>query len=191
MISETQANYGVNIGLHVVILFTFLTIFFFAYAASLEKKNVDKSLKNIIKDQTENFLTQIDNWDKKLSPSSKYPTIKWNNVNNMAGNLILNSQGENPKIEKNNKDLKKFGIGFIILLFIILIIVILYLIFVKKYKIHIGSIIIENLVIFSFVGAIEYFFFTHIATKYIPVTPDFVSTTLLDRIKYKISKELS
>lgn len=190
MVTETQANYVINIGLHVLILFTFLTLFFFAYASSLEKKNIDKALGNIIKDQTGTFLTQINNWDKKITPSASYPTIQWNNVNNMAGNLIKNSQGEVPKIEQNNKDLKKFGIGAIIGLAVLLILTVLYFVFVRKYKIHMGGIIVENLVIFAFVGAVEYFFFTHIATKYVPVTPDFVSTTLLDRIKYRISKEL-
>lgn len=190
MISEIQANYGVNIILHVLILFTFLKVFFFTYASSLEKKNIDKSIKNIIKDQINIFLTNIDNWDKKISSIPKYSTIKWNNVNNMAGDLIANSQEEDPKIQKNNKDLKKVSFGIIIGLFIVLVIVIFYLMFIKKYKIHFKSIIIENLIIFLFVGIIEYFFFTRIVINYIPVTPDFVSISLLDRIKYKISKEL-
>ena len=47
----------------------------------------------------------------------------------------------------------------------------------------------ENIVIFVFIGAIEAYFFMNIASKYIPVTHDFVATTVLERIKNNIKKK--
>ena len=41
MLSDHSINMSVDIALHVFILFTFLSIFFFAYVSKLEKQNVN------------------------------------------------------------------------------------------------------------------------------------------------------
>ena len=61
------------------------------------------------------------------------------------------------------------------------------LFFTKKHNIEVKHILLENIIIFSFIGFIEYMFFANIAAKYIPVTPDILTTTALDRIKTKLS----
>ena len=43
-----------------------------------------------------------------------------------------------------------------------------------------------NLIIFSITGLIEYLFFANVASKYVPVTPDVISKTMLERAKYNI-----
>jgi hypothetical protein len=53
------------------------------------------------------------------------------------------------------------------------------------------KIIIENAIVFSFVGGIEFLFFTKIASKYVPVTPDMLSDTILERVKYKLFEYLN
>jgi len=189
MVSQTQANYSLNIGLHVFILFTFLTIFFFAYASKLEKKSIQNALGGIVDKQIGKFLTQVDVWDKKLKPDS-YPNVNWNAVNNLAKKLEKNSQGELPEIIKNNTRLKWIGMAMVVILFVLLIGMYAYFKMVKKYDVHLGRIFTENLVIFAFVGVIEFLFFKHIAAKYIPTTPDFVATTILERVKYRTSYAL-
>ena len=55
-----------------------------------------------------------------------------------------------------------------------------------KYDIHIGHILLINFIIFSITGLIEYFFFTKVASKYVPVMPNEISDTMLERIKHNI-----
>ena len=43
-----------------------------------------------------------------------------------------------------------------------------------------------NVIIFSITGIIEYLFFMNVASKYIPVTPDIISNTMLERVKQNI-----
>ena len=59
------------------------------------------------------------------------------------------------------------------------------------YNLHLREIFIENIVIFAFVGLIEYLFFTQIASKYIPVTPDVAGTTILQRIDDNILEKVT
>lgn len=189
MVSQSLANHSLNIGTHVFLLFTFLSIFFFAYAANLEKESVNKSLKSIIDDQTGTLLAEIDSWDKRLYPEKT--KINWNTINEKAKKLVDESQGELPEIKENNDKLYKFGVAVIIILFILLVTFTLYFMFVKKYDIHIGAILLENFVIFSCVGVIEYYFFSKVAIKFVPITPDFVSVTILERIKKNINKQFN
>ena len=178
---QYNINFSLDIVIHILILFTFLTVFFFAYVSKLEKQSLDNTVTKTINDNTYNFLNEFD------QISNKYDVkVDWNIVNNIADNLIKNSQGEVPEIKKNNDRLFKgsmiaISIGFI--LFIISIIVLKYFL---NYEIHIGHIILMNVIIFSITGLIEYLFFMNVASKYIPVTPDVISNTMLERVKKNI-----
>ena len=101
--------------------------------------------------------------------------------------LIDKAQYELPEIVANNKKLKWYSFYMIAFLFVVLLGIICYYKFYKKVDINLKYILVENLIFFIFIGIIEALFFIKIAAKYIPVTPDFVSTTLLDRIKYNIN----
>jgi len=41
-----------------------------------------------------------------------------------------------------------------------------------------------NIIIFSITGLIEYFFFMNVASKYVPVMPNEITDTMLERIKH-------
>jgi predicted PurR-regulated permease PerM len=187
MTAQRQANYIINIGLHVYILFSFLTVFFFLYASKLAKKSINHALDDLINKETEKFLSKLDEMDAKISEIE----IDWKEMEKIAYNIEQNSQGTMKSITKHNDNLRKFAIGVIIGFGILLLCLYVYFRMVKGYKVHVGSILLENLVIFSFIGLIEYLFFTRIASKYIPVTPDFVTESLLERIKYQISNRLT
>ena len=183
MISERSINLSIDIALHVLILFTFLTIFFFVYVSKLEKQSINNVTTSLIQDQTSTFLEKIDIWDKKLGVD-----IDWKKLDDLSQNMEKNYNKEVPEIKKNNNNLLKNSIIIIVVIFIILNGVIFYFNFFTNYKIHMWHIIITNIIIFSITGVIEYLFFMKVASKYIPVTPDFTSTSVLDRIKYNINK---
>jgi hypothetical protein len=186
MVTQEGASYAINITLHVFILFTFLTVFFFAFVSKLAKKNINDALAGIIDDNSGNLLDEIDKWDKKIKPKT-YPNINWNKADKLAKEIVANSQGELPEITKNNTRLKWVGLAMVASMFLLLVGMVFYYRFVLKLDVQLGRIFAENAVIFLFVGAIEAFFFINIASKYVPVTPDFVTTTILDRIKYRVS----
>lgn len=186
MVSQSQANYSLNIGLHVLILFTFLTIFFFAFASKLAQDSIQSALGDIIDKETDTFLTQLDSWNKKLDKFD----INWEEINTLAKKVEAKSQGELPEIAKNNKKLRWIGVAMIASLLALLIGMYLYYKLVKGYDVHLGRIFMENIVIFTFIGIVEFVFFTKIAAKYVPVTPDFVATSLLERIKYQVTRSI-
>ena len=184
MVSQEQANYSINICLHVLILFSFLTIFFFLIISKKEKQSIDRVFDNIINEKVGSLFDNVDNIDKQTNSF----TIDWSQVNKVAGKISQKSQGEDPELIENNKKLRNMSIVMVGTLVVILVLLYLYYIFVKKYKINLGHILAENAVIFLFIGAIEYMFFMNIAAKYVPETPEDISNSLLDKIKERTTE---
>lgn len=188
----SNKNYNINfyldIGLHVLILFTFLTIFFFAYISKLEKQNLDNVTNNIILEKTNYILDSTKNWQNNLNNWNKNfnININWKNIDCIANKLIESSKDQTPEIKKNNDNLFKESIIIIIIAFFVFVSITLFFKYYMKYDIDIKHILFINLIIFSFTGMIEYLFFKYVATKYVPVTPDFTSKTVLNRIKTNI-----
>lgn len=183
---DSSASYNINITLHVLILFTFLTIFFFTFLSQVEVKNVNNVMTKLVGDQTKNTLDLI------KSNSDKIPelSISKDNLSTVANNMEKSSKVPIKSISDNNKKLKKTSIIMISCIFIFLIGMIIYYKVYKKYDIGFSHILIENLIIFSFAGVIEYLFFTNVAVKYVPVTPDVATSSILDGIKDKFNNSL-
>lgn len=182
MISDYSINMSVDIALHVFILFTFLTLFFFLNVSKLEKQSIDDTTNNLINDQANSFLNELDKWDKKLNTN-----INWKNVDKIAINMQEKYKDKVPYIENNNNNLLKNSIIIIIIIFILLIAFIIFIKYYTNIDLKLKHIIISNIIVFSITGFIEYLFFTQVATKYVPFTPDFTSKTVLERIKYNIN----
>ena len=183
---DSSASYNINITLHVLILFTFLTIFFFTFLSQVEVKNVNNVMSKLVGDQTKNTLDLI------KSNSDKIPelSISKDNLSTVANNMEKSSKVPIKSISDNNKKLKKISIIMISCIFLLLVGMIIYYKVYKKYDIGFSHILIENLIIFSFAGIIEYLFFTNVAVKYVPVTPDVASSSILDSIKDKFNNSL-
>lgn len=175
-------NFFLDVALHVLILFTFLTIFFFAYVSKLEKQTLDDTITNSISDNTNTLLNDIKQISQKYNIK-----VNWNTINEIAAKLIKNSQGEVPEIKENNDRLYKGSMIAIIVGYLLFIGAIIFLKFYMGYDIHIGHIILMNIIIFSITGLIEYFFFMNVASKYVPVMPNEISDTMLERIKYNFN----
>ena len=190
MVSPQFVHKVVNLGLHMLILFSFLTIFFFLYISVEETKKVKNSINTIIQDNTYKSLVYIDKLDKKSS-IDKTGNINWEKIKKGAIDIQEQSKNKIPYIEKNNKKLIKRSLIIITCFFILLLCITLYFTLYKKYDIDLRSIVIENIIIFLCVAIIEVLFFTFIITKYIPFGPDFVANSLINRIKYNVNKTLS
>ena len=179
-----NANYRINISLHVLILFTFLTVLFFTYISKLEIESITNVLNSAINDHVGIALSKINN-----SPNvSDY--INWDQLNKMAKDIQITAKDESVAVVANHRRLLIIGIVIIILLSLILIIIYVYY-YNKDADINIKKILLENIIVFSFIGAIEFLFFTKIASKYIPVTPDMLTDTILERVKFKLFEYLN
>lgn len=185
--ANERINHTINIAIHVLILFIFLTLFFFYYVSRISKRNIKKAFSDIIDKKINELLTETNKWNEKIDIVS----VDWNEFNNLADDIILNSQKEIPEIVENNNRLKYISIIIIFCMILGIFILYFYYKYMKGYDILVGYIIYENIIIFSLIGTIEFLFFTKIASKYIPVTPDFVSITILNRIKSKVSTFIS
>lgn len=183
MITSTQVHSGINIGFHVWILFTFLTIFFFTFIAKTEKKAVQSELNNIINTETPVILQSIDNIGGQY--------INWSQVSDIGDKIQNTSNKNNSTIDNHNKKLLTLAITISSVIFFILIGLIIYFTYFKKYNIKLLTILTDNFFIAIFVGIIELLFFLNVALKYIPVTKSELVSDLVDRTEYHINKELT
>ena len=181
-----RANLALNISLHVFILFVFLVVFYFAYADGLEQKSIDRELHSVIDSQVNSVLNSF----KKASGSKSELTKRFvpsrESLQKISNRLESESKDTEKTawIKKNNMDLKTIAVvialGLCLLFFVQWII---YRFVFKKGDIHMKHVLLENLVLFSIIGGIEYLFFTKIATHFVPVMPDTLSTSVVERVQ--------
>ena len=94
----------------------------------------------------------------------------------------------NKEVSENNKWLYKIlavSNGFLLAIIITSIVMIK---LTCNQCVPIKYILIENLLIFLFVGIVEFLFFTQIAFKYIPIQPSMMINTFIDKLKKIMSK---
>lgn len=184
---NSSASYQINITLHIFILFTFLTIFFFTFLSKVETENINNVTKDLIKSQTSIILSDINDNISKVTPDITQDKI---DLNKLADNLENSSKKDIPELKNNNNKLLYISIGIILFIFFIFIGLIIYYKVYKKQDIGFKHILLENIIIFSFAGLIEYLFFMYVAVKYIPVTPDVLTGSILDNIEDKFNDVL-
>ena len=108
--------------------------------------------------------------------------MKWDVVESAADALILESNRDNKQIIENNDNLYNESICLLLMISLGLVILICYFMF-RKININLKFILMENFVIFTFVGLIEIYFFLNVASKYVPIMPDSAMTTIFERLK--------
>lgn len=174
--SFSDVNFNINLILHSLILFTFLTLFFAFFIAKISTQIFNDEISHL----TENSL------------GDKINSIKDNTiVKNALGvlpidKLIASYEKPDKAAAMNNKGLLNTVFFVNVLLWVGLIIVIVLLKYNCNSELHIKEILLENAAIFSVVGIIEYFFFTRIALKFVPVQPSFISKQFLESVKSEL-----
>lgn len=173
-------SFFINLLCHVFILLTFLTMFFFKYITGLTESHVDSEMQSLVQDQTDQFLTFIDNQDTQH-------IIRWDMVSQVADRLIDESKNNLSFITENNKNLYDDSICALFIIALVIVGLVAYFVF-RGVNLRLKFIFMENLVIFAFVGMIEIYFFMNIASKYIPVLPDDAMKDAFSRIKQRLSE---
>jgi hypothetical protein len=179
MDNEVQSStyLAINVLIHVIILFSFLCVFFFAYVSKIEGKAFQDELGNMIEQDLGKILNE--NQDVNIEIKKFTPLLK-----------RLQTLYDKPDrfTQERNKMLKIIAMVIIGGLFVLLGAIFFTVKFDCHKNIDIKPIIFENIILFIFVGITEYIFFTNIAIKYIPTKPSLLVNTMINTLKEQLSK---
>jgi len=155
-----------NYFVHSIILFTFLSIFFIFYITKLEKSA---------------FIHEIINLIDNTMKSFKLP---FNIPNGLDLNKLIQLYSKPDQTTEIYNDLLMKSLIIVnILLWIGLIIVISILKYYNWDTLELSVILLENFLIFIFIGIIEFLFFTRVAFKFVPVEPSFMKSQLIKTLQ--------
>jgi hypothetical protein len=173
IIPSDKSTFIFNIGVHVTILFTLLgLVFIFIFS-----KIISNSINNIF----------INKANANFSPIIKKFINKYPEAIPLINNINPNKFNDNDKIADVNNDWL-FKIIYFTIGVCIAIVIIYYLLL--RYNcnlcIPIKEILIINIIIFIFIGVIEYLFFTNIVTKYVPIKPSQLNKTFINDMITKL-----
>ena len=172
----------INIGIHVVILFSILSLMFFIYISGITREHVDKEFRHIINNNMDTYL-------EKLVQKDKHHQIPWAKIAVESQQMEKLYTRPSEFVKKHNSQLLRKVLIAIGVMFGILVLAIVVFHYYFKKKISLLTILLENLVIFLLIGFIEFMFFKFIASKYIPLNKSDVMNTLIQRIIHNLSKK--
>lgn len=169
-----------NVFLHALILWGFLTVFFFFYITKLSRQALEDELGGYIDEYLPQSL-------ENMSPEEK---VKLRLILNRLPLDKLEAfyySTPSPEVVVNNEwDLRSAltSLGFLAVIFITMVVIL---------KVNcapgvgVWKIIGENIAAFAFVGVIEFVFFRYVAFKYVPVLPSRITNDLIARLKQNFS----
>lgn len=167
------ASFFLNSTLHVIILLTILSLFFFLYVSKLSATIFKNELSNILSD---NFIPAVRKADKDGKFRKQIQKI------NLDAWIDYYKNTEEDVTTIENQWLKRstmIVIGFLIAIFFLSVA----LLSLSQEKLPILAIIRDNIILFFFVGLIEIMFFYYIARRYIPVSPSVMISTIITTLK--------
>ena len=199
-----------NVVLHVLILFVLLSALFVFFIAKLTSEGFNHEFTNIVDsliapDDIKEIIKNKN--DITIDQLGKY--LKLNNISDPKVKIQLTVLQEylknlNPDDVKNTKSFfEKFANNYLstedplrkqtnddvktqIIIVVVFLIIIAFIVNVMSRKFgncgvlkHLG---IELLIVFAFIGGIEYWFFTNVAKQYVPVHADVMVKTFKERM---------
>ncbi len=175
--NKFEINFSMNLFVHVIFLFTILSVLFIIIISKLSSDAINNELIELVNDNVNSHY-------KNLNEEQKNTFNKLLNFMPLDKMSKLYAQPEKVR-ETNNKHVfssMKLTI-FLLLLLLVIIVVVSRLL---CHKIPMKHIIIENLIIFTGIGVVEFLFFKNIILKYVPVQPSFILSYLFDSVKNKL-----
>ena len=170
-----STGFAMNILIHVIMLFSFLSLFFFLYVSKVEEDAFKNEFGNIIETNLNEFIEN----NKILKPEIKDLSPWLSQVENMYSSYDRST--------KERNILVKFSSIFVLLILLSIFITIVLTLFLgcdKRFSLK--HILIENTIVFILIGIVEYMFFTKVAIKFIPTPPSLLVNTLIDTIKQQL-----
>jgi ABC-type multidrug transport system fused ATPase/permease subunit len=170
-----------NITLHILILYSFLTVFFVFYVSKAETQAFTGEFQNIIDENLTEALKKADveaQGQVKKALQDIQPLLQGlHNVYSKPSQINV----------INNKWLFTMAYSIIFVLLLAFTIMVGTLKYSCNTCIPLSHLIKENLLVFVVIGIAEFLFFTRIAAKFIPVPPSLLITSLVDRVKQNLA----
>ena len=177
----TNINFNVDLFMHFIILFSFLTILFIYLISKLSSDAFNGEVGHLLKDIIH----------KNTEKMKKDPSFENNSKLLPLDKLHKMFKNQEPTVKTHNEALIRLIVTINALLWLFFIVLLLVLKYNCDSNLNLKEIIFENLVLFTFVGFVEYLFFTKIALKFIPVEPSFISKQFLDALKNKFKSNIT
>jgi hypothetical protein len=175
--SFTQSS--ANILVHVIILFTFISMLFFVYISKVESEAFRNELGSKIEDTINDLIDKNPQVLEKISIAKPF----------IEKLMKVYDKPMRSTIE-HNITIKLMSMFTVLILLGILLTIIVTVTFECGENIPIGHILVKNIIIFTFIGIIEFMFFTKVAIKYIPVSPSTMVDTMISVAKSTLDNEL-
>lgn len=182
---SNKTDFIVKVTLQLVMIFGFLTLFFFNYVNKVEKEEFVKQVNFVVDDLVYKYLptTRLSQQQKDLANEQ---------IDKMAEDSAIKSKSENEGVERENELTKNKGYTYVIS-FLLFVITLISVVLVAGYCLDLKHDLKEVLIIVLFVALVEFTFLTVIARNYISADPNAIKRTVADTIsKYaetKISTE--
>ena len=169
----------VDVFVHVIILLSILLVFFVYIIAPLETKELTQQIKSQI---DTNIPVLLENG----GPVLHSVLVEIDNSSLFDTMIEYYNRPDEATIFRNQTPILSAIIVLISLSMGFLAIWAVLKVSCRK-RIPVGKILLENIVLFGFIGIIEYVFFQTIATKYIPTKPSFLIDQTLQSLKDKFA----
>ena len=170
-------NVSTNIYVHVIFLFAILSVLFIFIISKLSTKVINTEIIHMVNEKLSETYANLNNTEKQNTK---------NMLNIIPLELLTRYYTRPDKVKETNN---KLLFNKILMLLIVLILVLFIIIGIAKLLCHnlpLKHILIENIIIFTGIGIVEFAFFYFIIFNYIPTKPSFIASYIIDYIKKKI-----
>lgn len=177
--SSSKEHFIIDMFIHGIILCIVLIVFFLLVVSPLEKDNLQHEIDDQAQSGLEKILNNMSKEDKEKLKSG----LNSDEFKSLLDRLKKSYEQPNKNIEIYNNGITNINITIIIGLIFILITIWITLKISCNKCVRLRSLILQNILLFSMVGIMEYLFFVNIAMKFIPVKPSYMKTVISDKLK--------
>ncbi len=171
-------TFTINVVVHVLILFTFLTMFFIFFVSKLTKEMFEKEISHLIGDNVGDLFDKLDE-ETKQNMKLFTKTIP-------LDKLVKKFEEPSEYVLEHNRWVNLSALAISIVGVVVLGLVLYILYNTCGQCVPLRHILMENAIIFACVGVVEYLFFTRIALKFVPAPPSLLVSSLINRFKSSI-----
>lgn len=178
-----DVRHKIDILIHVTILFGVLSMFFMFYVSKVIKNALAFQLEALVNEHMTKMLSSVVADEQEIvNALSPYSSV-------ILQHFISNYSTEYEKMRTYNTQL----FTIIILINVALIGIVVFTVFTTNSlsAADIKYILIENAIIFSCIGLIEFLFFKFIIMQYIPLPPSAMGEFVLESVKNSLTKHMT
>jgi hypothetical protein len=173
-------RFSLNALTHMSILFAALLLIFIFVISAAETRALQGEVDNALK---ENLKTALEEANEKSDGDFKEQISVIREPIQVMRTLY---SGDDEATKLYNDGL--FTIAFLVLTIFLCILltsfmVLYWVVGVRSTSKAMKGIVVENIILFSLIGIVEYLFFTYVAMKYLPVEPSLVTRNIISEIK--------